>query len=405
MKLYRRKNADGSVRSPHWWMDVTVDGTRTRRSTERERKSEAQIVMETFTKGERDRVQLGAAEEITVEAAMLRYLRSIRRKPDFANALSRARKLLGRYYVVGEKDVEVGETPASFGGFHCLRPDMMLHEVTTRTIARLKDERAAEGLAEMSINHEVKQLQRLYNLAPEWGVRRAPDVAFKKFKYRPKLRFASEAEEGRVLAELEGLIARSHNSPVHVVQQLSDQRDLVVFLLDTGARIGEACAATWDVVDTQGWQWINIYRSKVGNQGMLGMTGRLRAILQRRHAAGGLSPYLFPGYDQRTRRAIPTQHRNPASTDGIQAAIDRAGLNAAHLVSAKGRFTPHSFRDTFATRLIQNGVRIEQISKLLGHASLQMTMKYAQVDGAATAAEAAGVLDRIHARQENPVHA
>lgn len=40
----------------------------------------------------------------------------------------------------------------------------------------------------------------------------------------------------------------------------------------------------------------------------------------------------------------------------------------------------HTLRHTFASWLIQKGVALEVVSKLLGHNSLQMTMRYAHLD-------------------------
>lgn len=40
------------------------------------------------------------------------------------------------------------------------------------------------------------------------------------------------------------------------------------------------------------------------------------------------------------------------------------------------RVTPHILRHTNATTALQNGMPIEDISKLLGHASIETTMIY-----------------------------
>lgn len=39
-------------------------------------------------------------------------------------------------------------------------------------------------------------------------------------------------------------------------------------------------------------------------------------------------------------------------------------------------FSPHALRHTFATRLYENGIRVDIISKLMGHSSVKMTYGY-----------------------------
>jgi len=51
-----------------------------------------------------------------------------------------------------------------------------------------------------------------------------------------------------------------------------------------------------------------------------------------------------------------------------------------HQADIKGRLFLHKWRHTFATTLVQRGVRIEVIQKLLGHASIKETMIYAHVN-------------------------
>ena len=172
-----------------------------------------------------------------------------------------------------------------------------------------------------------------------------------------------------------------------VQRKLQDQHDLVVFLLDTGCRYSEAATITWDCIDTQAWETINVYRWKVGNEGLLGMTARLRTVLRGRWLAQE-GPYVFGGYGK--TRNQPRGH----ATRGIMKAYDRAGLNEAHKVERFGRATVHSLRDTFASRLIQNGLDISKVSRLLGHASLLQTQKYSHLIPSEDAATAATILDK-----------
>lgn len=57
----------------------------------------------------------------------------------------------------------------------------------------------------------------------------------------------------------------------------------------------------------------------------------------------------------------------------VSKTMTRAGINA--------RFTPHSLRHTFATRLLRAGVGIEKVRILMGHENLDTTQIYTLVDG------------------------
>ena len=94
------------------------------------------------------------------------------------------------------------------------------------------------------------------------------------------------------------------------------------------------------------------------------------------------SPFLFCTEQGKAYKTI---------REGFKGALKRAGLD--------GRgFTFHSLRHTFASSLASRGVSIRIIADLLGHRTIQMTMRYAHVspDGRRSAVE---VLDEIPAEK------
>ena len=110
-----------------------------------------------------------------------------------------------------------------------------------------------------------------------------------KLEVKQKTRYLLDGEEEALLLELDPHRAvkglKTPETRDGVMQtKLQDQHDLVVFLLDTGARYMEVAEVPWSAVDVINWKTVNLYREKVGNEGALAITDRLRPILQRRHA-------------------------------------------------------------------------------------------------------------------------
>jgi integrase len=383
--------------SPYWYYDLVdpVTGKRQRKSTKKKLKADAQKVASGVLATAEDRAKVGG-EEITVEEACRRYVATV------ADPKSR-KKLEGRFLrlcgLMQTKDA--WHLPKGF----------MLHQVTSGTILTLRGKRVEEGYAPNTINNEVGMLHASWNLARKLGARVHKDlIEWPMPRVRGKLRYLTEEEEDRFLTELDPnrptykrtingkAVEQRMGVPHHVRPRMQDSYDLAVFLLDTGCRYSEIATITWDCIDTITWRWVDIYRTKTDNEDRLTMTPRLREILQRRRKATN-GAYVFPGYD-----GILVDEDKPRgySAHAIRKALDRAGCNAPHLVQRYGRATCHSLRDTFASRLVQAGMSIYKVSKLLGHASVVQTQKYAHLAPGGVADEAAEILARIHANKSDP---
>ena len=261
-------------------------------------------------------------------------------------------------------------------------------------LADLKSRLIDLGHSPKSINNEITFWITVYNKASDdWHMDVDRTANWKNFKLdvKEKTRYLLSGEEPRYLQEIDP--TRSIRcQPAYgerredIQRALQDQHDLSILLIDTGARYSENAEVPWSDIDHINWKTINFYREKVGNEGTVHMTNRVREMLQRRWAHNGNSPYVFSSRDN------PMEPRNYA-TKGIGKAIKRAGLNADHLVKRYGKFTPHCFRHTFASRLVQGGMSLYAVSRLLGHTDVKMTQRYAHLAPDATAAQAMAILN------------
>jgi integrase len=171
---------------------------------------------------------------------------------------------------------------------------------------------------------------------------------------------------------------------------MQDNYDFVIALLDTGMRYDEMAKLPWSAVDI-GTGSVRIYRNKVNLADTFNMTDRLKEVMNRRfHNRRPGARYVFES---------PNGGPRAYTAQGIKKAIDRAGLNESDVVKDKGgKVTIHTLRHTFASRLVQAGVSLAKVSKLLGHSSVTTTEIYAHLAPNEVSEEATNVLNRLQAK-------
>lgn len=163
-------------------------------------------------------------------------------------------------------------------------------------------------------------------------------------------------------------------------------RDIAVLemLFATGLRVHELCNLTVKDLNTihssirvvgKGRKERHIY---IGNQEVL---AALNQYLREIRKKGFKSEFLFLN-----------RQGNKMSTQAARNIVTKY----TQLAKIKRKITPHAFRHTFATLLLEEGVDIKYIQEFLGHSSISTTQIYLHV----SARSCRNILNKKHPRQK-----
>ncbi len=182
-------------------------------------------------------------------------------------------------------------------------------------------------------------------------------------------------------AEIRALLARCKAAPARMTRRArwrwARNHRAVALMLYAGLRLAETAALKWKDVDLDAGELVVRSESaKGGDERRVSINARLRTCLlavpeEERAPHAGVIP-VAPG-------------GAPMSFKGLERVFDRWPPLA---LSAHA----HQLRHTFATRMHRRGVPVRTIQALLGHKSLETTMRYLGIDPEDTAA-AVAVLD------------
>jgi len=240
---------------------------------------------------------------------------------------------------------------------------------------KLKLKRA--GTSSKTINNVLGTLHNTLVQAAEWQLIPTP----------PKLRnvkdLEAEPEQDFLSFEEADRLVRT-TSAVH--------RPTIVLALNTGLRRGELRALQWSDVRLQPGRIVvrrAVYRGyfgtpKGGRSREVPLNNNARTALQQhRHLRG---PFVFCNEDG-------TYVKSDTCRKVIDAAAKAAGLRPIGW---------HTLRHTFASHLVMRGVPLAAVQRLLGHASIKTTMRYAHLSPSITL-DAVCVLDGPGAQEGHKV--
>lgn len=166
------------------------------------------------------------------------------------------------------------------------------------------------------------------------------------------------------------------------IRELTDpfQRYPLEILRATGMRIGELVNLELDCLHDAPRQgtWLKVPLGKLHTERMIPVSDEtvalFDAIIEHR---GAIRPLPHPETGRLTDFLLVRRGRR-ISRDHIREGLAKAVL-AAGLVDAEGKpiaITPHQLRHTFATTLINGGITVQTLMRLLGHVSAEMSLRY-----------------------------
>jgi len=147
-----------------------------------------------------------------------------------------------------------------------------------------------------------------------------------------------------------------------VIDALRD-RTMFLLMLRCGLRVGEVSSLPWSAIDLeQGTVRIDNSKGHVDRVVYLA-PDIAKALRQWQGYQAAATPYVFP---RRGSSLTARQIRNL-----MTGYLKLAGIPKA--------YSPHSLRHTFATQLLNAGASLEVVKELMGHRSLDMTLRYTQL--------------------------
>jgi len=164
-------------------------------------------------------------------------------------------------------------------------------------------------------------------------------------------------------------------------------RDRLIFLLmlRCGLRVSEVCALTWEAIDlSAGTARINNGKGQVDR--IVYLSPDVEQALKTWRAHQETGEYLFPSCIRKG---------SPLRRSMINVLMD-GYLKTANITK---HYSPHCLRHTFATLLLNAGVQLEVLKDLMGHRSIQMTLRYAQLYEATKRQQYDQAMTKIEKRQ------
>ncbi len=227
-----------------------------------------------------------------------------------------------------------------------------LTDITQPDVAKWLADKQDEGLAPATVEKIRVIFGRGFELALRWGI---PGAERNPVRGIPRRRFANARERFLNPQEAERLrkaVALSRNRMLP---------GIVALLLLTGARVSEVLSAEWQHVDLERQDWL-IPMSKTGKARHVPLSQQAVEVIRQIKRKDG-ARYLFPSRFDPKKPLGSIKH----------------AWQTARREAVLGDLRIHDLRHSAASFMINSGIDLFAVGRVLGHANHASTMRYSHL--------------------------
>jgi site-specific recombinase XerD len=236
------------------------------------------------------------------------------------------------------------------------KPNSSFEEIDIDYCQKFEGFLKMKGLNPNSIAKEFKNFKKFVNLAINKGYIKLENYPFRKFKVKtvPTRKVFLGVDEVNSLELLE----------LSYEEELEEIRDIYLFGVYTGLRFSDILDLSCNNLKEQNNEpWLEVKMNKTNSYVLLPI-----CLL-----SDGKPKFLIDKYKKKGRSTIFRRYTNQHVNRTLKALAKMANINK--------RLSFHSSRHTFGTGLLNQGLPIESVQKLMGHSSIAQTMEYAELLG------------------------
>lgn len=227
-----------------------------------------------------------------------------------------------------------------------------LTDIDGRAIAHWLASKRETGLSAGTVEKMRAIMSRSFELGAQWGVAGCERNPCRGVPRKPlnnaRERYVTADEAARLVTAAEA----SRNPQLAAIVQL---------LLLTGMRVSELLSSRWESVDLDK-RSLHVPTSKTGRARYVPLAQAAADVIAGLPRAEGAT-YLFPTPRNPRKHLTSIKH-------GWQTARDAAGLPGLRI---------HDLRHSAASFMVNSGVDLFAVGKVLGHASVQSTQRYSHL--------------------------